>query len=52
MHMLVPPIFFHSPDQSNTTGALTNPVTDDVYIARQEGFTVGNTKFQKDQLAR
>lgn len=34
------------------TGALINPASDDVYIARRDGFTTANTEFQKDEIAK
>jgi hypothetical protein len=40
------------PGLSKMTGALINPATDDVYIARRDGFTTANTEFQKNELAK
>jgi len=36
---------------SKTTGALIDPATEDVYIARGDAFTTANTEFQKDEIA-
>lgn len=44
-------ILSRAPGLSKTTGALINPASDDVYIARRNGFTTANTEFQKDYLA-
>jgi hypothetical protein len=32
------------------TGALINPVTDNVYIARRDRFTTANIEFQTDEI--
>jgi hypothetical protein len=44
-------ILSRPPGLSKTTGALINPASDDVYIARRNGFNTANTEFQKDYLA-